>query len=75
MAYTDDIGNRDSRIEPLVAAAGIYHLDAAEARDIVAAQVDVIRTHWTEVCDIAELTQSQRDSFMHHQFLNPHAFQ
>ncbi len=75
MAYTDDIGNRDSRIELLVAAAGIYHLADSEAHNIVAEQVHVIRTYWNDVCDIAELTQSQRYSFMDHQFLNPYAFQ
>jgi serine/threonine-protein kinase HipA len=75
MSYTDDIGNRDSRIELLAAAAGIYHLADREARDIVAQQVHVIRSHWDEVCDVAELTQTQRDSLMDHQFLNPHAFE
>ncbi len=74
MAYTDDIANRDSRIELLIAAAGIYHLADSEARDIVAEQVHVIRANWDEVCDIAKLTQTQRESFMGHQFLNPHAF-
>ena len=75
MAYTDDIANRDSRIELLLAAAGVYHLADGEARDIVAEQVHVIRGHWDEVCDTAKLTQTQRGSFMNHQFLNPHAFQ
>ena len=74
MAYAPD-GRRDSRIEPLIAAAYLYHLDVAEAREIVDGQADAIRENWDDVCDAAELTAEQRAAFMGRQFLNPHTFQ
>jgi serine/threonine-protein kinase HipA len=67
-------GDRESRIEPLVAAAGVYHLRRGEARDVVDRQVTVIREQWDEVCDEAELTGPQRSAFLGRQFLNPYAF-
>lgn len=73
MAFTRD-GGRDARLSLLVGAAREYHLDAAEAQDIVDTQVAVIRDQWVDVCDEAELTASQRDAFLGRQFLNPHAF-
>ena len=74
MAYTDELGDRDSRVGLLVDAAGIYHLDRHEAVAIVDAQVTVIREQWDEVGDIARLTAADRNSLLGLQFLNPHAF-
>ena len=74
MAFTPE-GERDARIALLVGSGFVYHLDPAEARDIVDRQVTVIQEDWDEVCDAAELTSAQRDAFMGHQFLNPHAFE
>ena len=74
MAFTDDLGDRDARIAALVAAAGIYHLDAAAAHDIIDHQIEVIRRDWDEVCDIANLPAAERNSLMGLQFLNEHAF-
>ena len=73
MAFTRD-GGRDARLALLVEAAAEYHLDEFEAQDIVDNQVAAIRDEWNEVCDLAELTESQRDAFLGRQFLNPHAF-
>ena len=33
----------------------------------------MIETEWTEVCDLAELTEVDRNTFWHRQFLNPYA--
>jgi serine/threonine-protein kinase HipA len=74
MAFTP-AGDRDARIRLLVDSAATYHLDPVEAQDIVDHQVTVIRDHWDEVCDAAELTGFQRDALMGLQFLNPHAFE
>lgn len=68
-------GERDSRIALLVGACAEYHLDRAEAREIVDRQIEVIRTSWDEVSDLAELTEPQRQAFMGTQFLNRHALQ
>lgn len=73
MAFTRD-GDRDARLSILVDAAHEYHLEVDEARAIVDRQATVIREEWDEVCDLAELTESQRDGFLGRQFLNPHAF-
>ncbi|MBL8776909.1 MAG: type II toxin-antitoxin system HipA family toxin [Acidimicrobiales bacterium] len=73
MALTRD-GGRDARLSLLVDAAAEYHLDRVEAQAIVDRQATAIRGEWNEVCDLAELTESQRDAFLGRQFLNPHAF-
>ena len=74
MAFTS-AGERDARVGLLVDSAAVYHLDTAEAQDIVDEQVSVIRETWDEVCDAAELTSVQRAGFLGHQILNPHAFE
>jgi serine/threonine-protein kinase HipA len=68
-------GQRDARIALLVGACEEYHLARAQAREIVDRQIDVIRASWDEVCDLAELTQPQRQAFMGTQFLNSHALE
>lgn len=72
MAYGPE-GQRSARLETLIDAAPIYHLDRAAARAIVDEQVDIIRHAWDEVCDEAELTAEQRATFLGRQFLNPAA--
>jgi len=74
MAFTRT-GDRDSRTRLLIDAADVYHLERRDAEDIVAGQVAAVNDEWDEVCDLAELTAVQRDGFLHHQFLNPHAFE
>lgn len=71
MAIGDD-GWRFSQLAGCVERAGIYRLSAGEAREIVDAQIDVIRTDWDEVCDLAGLSRVDRDWFWGRQFLNPY---
>jgi serine/threonine-protein kinase HipA len=66
-------GAQESRVALLIEAAGSYLLDRTEAEAIVEAQIEVITTEWEEVCDLAELTTLERDSFWGRQFLNPFA--
>ena len=73
MAFAAD-GGRVAHVGALVAAAAVYHLDSVDAQAIVDHQVAVIRDAWSEVCDAAELTGSQRAAFMQRQFLNPGVF-
>ena len=73
MAFASD-GGRAAHVGDLVAAAAVYHLDRVDAQAIVEHQVAVIHGGWDEVCDTAELTDSQRAAFMQRQFLNPGVF-
>jgi serine/threonine-protein kinase HipA len=64
---------RFSQVAGCVARASTYLLSEADAREIVDHQIKVIETEWTDVCDRAELTEVDRNSFWHRQFLNPYA--
>jgi serine/threonine-protein kinase HipA len=75
LAFTNDIENRDARLANLLSAAAVYHLTKDQAGGIIDHQTHVIRDHWDEVCDAAELTGIQRDALMGRQFLNRHAFE
>jgi serine/threonine-protein kinase HipA len=70
MAY-GPAGERAARLRPLVDAAPVYHLDRAEAQEIVDRQEDVMRTEWDDVSELARLTSTQADTFLGGQFLNP----
>jgi serine/threonine-protein kinase HipA len=72
MAIGED-GWRYSQLAGCVARAATYHLSHADAQEIVDHQIDVIKTHWSDVCDEARLTQVERDAFWRRQFLNPFA--
>jgi serine/threonine-protein kinase HipA len=66
-------GYRMSQVVGCVAHASTYHLTDAAAREIIGHQVNVIETQWSEVCDLANLTDVDRSGFWHRQFLNPYA--
>lgn len=74
MAISRD-GFRYSRLAGCVAAAPVYRLTEAEAREIVDEQVETIETRWAEVCELARLTEIERTYFWKRQFLNPYAFE
>jgi serine/threonine-protein kinase HipA len=68
----DRKGTRDSSFAALVAAAPVYGLTTAQAREIVDAQVAVIEHDFDEAADMAKLTKAQRNFLWHRQILNPH---
>lgn len=74
MAYGRE-GQRAANIASLVASADAYHIDGAAAREIVDAQLQVVRGAWDEVCDEAQLTRQERSTFFGAQFLNPTIFE
>lgn len=74
MAIGED-GWRYSQVAGCVDRASIYHLTEPEAREIVDHQIETIETQWDEVCDIASLTQVDREQFWRRQYLNPYATQ
>lgn len=79
MAYGDatqrELGEKMSQVARLVDHGPTYRLTAAQARDIVDHQIDVIRTQWAEVCDLAELAEVDRAFFWRRQFLNDYALE
>ncbi|GHS90034.1 phosphatidylinositol kinase [Actinomycetota bacterium] len=66
-------GQRTAQFGHAIAAAGVFHLSEQEARDIVAAQVQVIHEQWDEACDEARLTHVQRTALWGRQVLHPWA--
>jgi serine/threonine-protein kinase HipA len=72
MAIGSD-GYRFSQVAGCVARASTYLLSDAEAREIVDHQIATIESQWDDVCEQAELTEVDRNSFWHRQFLNPYA--
>lgn len=66
---------RTSQLLGCVAAADIYGMSEADARELIDHQVDVIRSDWDEVCDAAGLAEADRDYFRGRQFLNSYAFE
>jgi len=69
----DRKGTRDSSFAALVAAAPVYGLTTADARQIIDAQTAVIEQNFDEAADMAKLTRAQRKLLWHRQILNPHA--
>ena len=72
MAFGDD-GDRLSQVARCITHAGIYHLTARQARDVVEHQISVIHDEWVSVCDQAELAMAERERLWGRQFLNPYA--
>ncbi len=66
--------NRMSKLSVCLAAAPNFLLDAETATATIKHHVQVIRSHWTSVCDEAELPEIDRQFLWHRQFLNPFAF-
>ena len=66
-------GYRFAQVAGCVERASTYLLSEAEAREIVDHQIEVIETQWSEVCDLAQLAEADRNSFWGRQFLNPYA--
>lgn len=67
--------NRMSTLENCLAAAPNFLLDDNRAKDIIAAQIDVIRDNWDAVCDEASMNDVERTLFRQRMFLNPFAFE
>ncbi|HEV3001670.1 MAG TPA: HipA domain-containing protein [Solirubrobacteraceae bacterium] len=64
-----------SNVAGCVQRSGVYHLSERDAREIVDAQIDVIRSEWDDVADEAHLTAAERAYFWGRQFLHPFALQ
>lgn len=68
-------GFRLSQVAGCVRAASTYLLSQAKAREIIDHQIDVIESHWRDVCDLARMTDADREYFWRRPFLNPYALE
>ncbi len=68
-------GFRLSQVAACVEAAPTFRLTEAEAREIVDHQIETIGERWQEVCDLAAMTQVERDYFWKRQFLNAYVLE
>ena len=68
-------GNRFSQIKSCLEAAPHFHLSHEKAREIVAGQIEQIKSHWMGVCDAADLPEVERRLLWGRQFLNPFALE
>lgn len=68
-------GFRLSQVAACIEAAPSFRLDEAEAREIVDKQINAIESNWDDVCELAGLTQIDREYFWRRQFLNPFALE
>lgn len=66
--------NRMSRVSSCLDAAHHYLLSAADARAIVSHQLSTIGDCWNDVCEQANLGETDRKLLWGRQFLNPFAF-
>ena len=66
-------GYRMSQVIGCVRAAFTYGLSEAEARHLASAQIDVVASEWSDVCELARMTEVDRSYFWRRQFLNPYA--
>lgn len=67
-------GSKASQFATCVAAADVYGLSTADARDIVDHQVTTIRREWAEAADVARLTEADKTRMWGRDILNPYAF-
>jgi serine/threonine-protein kinase HipA len=68
-------GFRLSQLAGCVERASTYLLTASDARALIDHQVEVIRSDWPEVSDLARMSAADRSLFWGRQFLNPYAFE
>lgn len=63
--------NRQSQLDVCLLAAPQFLLSNEEASAIIDYQIEMIRTHWDEVCKEAHLSAVEKNLFWGRQFLNP----
>ncbi len=67
-------GDRMSRLSTCLNAAHVFLLPEEDALAVAARQIDCIGAHWRQVCNEAELSETDRRLLWRRQFLNPFAF-
>jgi len=64
--------NRMSTLRSCIAAAPDFLLSEDEAVAIIGQQIETIAGEWVSICDIAKMTETDRNLFAGRQFLNPY---
>lgn len=67
--------NRSAKLLSALEAARHFFVDEKEAIMVMQRQIGIIQTNWRDVCELAELTQTESNFFWQRQFLNPFAFE
>lgn len=67
--------NRSAKLLSALESARHFLLDDEQAVAIMKTQIQTIKGNWRDVCEIAQLNQTEREFFWHRQFLNPFAFE
>lgn len=67
--------DRSSKLTTCLAAARHFQLAEREATAIMERQRQVIESRWSEVCEEAQLSETEKKFFWQRQFLNPFAFE
>lgn len=70
-----DGNNKFSQLQVCLKTAPNFQLKEAQAVEIMAHQVAVIKENWTSLCDLASLGEVDRNVLWRRQFLNPFAFE
>lgn len=68
-------GYRMSQVTACVERAPTYLLAEPEAREIVDRQIETIESEWSDVCDLAELTEVNRELLRARAFLTPYSLE
>lgn len=66
--------DRRSQLTSCLAAAHHFLLSQVDAIAIIEYQINIIKTHWNDVCELAQLNDIEKNLFWGRQFLNPYAF-
>jgi serine/threonine-protein kinase HipA len=67
-------GDRRSRLQVCVNAAGVYHLTRGQAQEEVDRLVDVVRTGWHGAAEQVGMNEPDRERLMGGAVLNPSIF-
>jgi serine/threonine-protein kinase HipA len=70
MAVRHD-GFRLSQVAACIEAAPSFRIEEADAREIVDRQIESIESNWADVCELADLSEIDREYFWRRQILNP----
>ncbi|HYW92002.1 MAG TPA: type II toxin-antitoxin system HipA family toxin [Gammaproteobacteria bacterium] len=73
MLIVDD--KRMSTLATCLEAAPNFQLGRKAAEDMIAAQIEVIRTGWDDACQEAELSEVERNLLGRRMFFNPYIFE
>ena len=66
--------DRRSQLASCLTAAHHFLLSETDAQTIIDDQTNTIRKYWDETCNVAQLSDIEKNMFWERQFLNPYVF-